>query len=231
MSTSNIHHHPTYSNYYADGNGNIYRIDRPNSPLFQTTLNSGYKDVHFPVPNSKRQKHYLVHRFTYECYHGVVPRNLDVHHKDGDRTNNCIDNLEPVSHKINVQLRHGYKGKKFEQLDKLPDDAVPITKVKKNEFDNLYYVPSTDSFYVVTQYDNSEGITHDVYVKKNIDKDGRIHVMNKNGKVAHHMVHIIKQMLTHAMHDNPNGVTQSIDNPNGVTQSLNQSTQHEEQTS
>ena len=76
--------HPIYKNYCADGKGDIFHIDRPESPLYQTTLNSGYRDVHFPIANSKRQKHYLVHRFTYECYHGLVPRNLDVHHKDGN---------------------------------------------------------------------------------------------------------------------------------------------------
>lgn len=178
--------HPVLTNYCADGKGGVFNIERPESPLRQNTLNSGYRDVHLTVPGGKKQKHYLVHRFTYECYHGLVPRNLDVHHKDGNPTNNSIENLEPVTHKINVQLRHGYKGTTFEHIDKLPDDAVQVTKVKKNEFDNLYYVPSTNSFYVYT---------HDVYVKKIIDKDNRIHVMKSDGKIAHHKVNVILKLL------------------------------------
>lgn len=180
------HTHPIYQNYFADEDGNIYHKDRPDSPIVQTTLNSGYRDVHIPMSMSRKHKHYLVHRFTYECYHGLVPRNMDVHHIDGNPTNNKLSNLQSISHKINVQLRHGYKGVKFEHLDELPIDAIAITKIKKNEFDNLFYVPSTDSFYV---------LTHDKYVKKIVDKDGRIHVMKTDGKIAHHKVSVIMKIL------------------------------------
>ena len=178
--------HPVYTSYCADGKGNVYNIERPDKPMSPTLLNSGYLGVLLTIPGNKRKKHYLIHRFTYECYHGLVARNVDVHHIDGNRTNNCIDNLEPLLHKTNVQLRHGYRDHIFEHIDTLPPDAIVIRRIKKNEFDNLYYVPSTDSFYIQA---------HNKYVKRIVDKDNRIHVMRIDGKMAHHKVNVIKKLL------------------------------------
>ena len=179
-------YHPVYESYFADDAGNIYHRDRPESPLKTTLRNSGYRDVHLQKQGQKRSKHYLVHRFTYECFHGLVPRNMDVHHIDGNRENNSLTNLAQVTHRTNVQLRHGYRGNVFEHISTLPDDAISVDKIKGNEFDNLYYSSSNDAFYVATG---------NVYVKKNVDKDNRIHVMNVNGKVCHHKVSVIKSSL------------------------------------
>ena len=39
-----------------------------------------------------------LHRLIYEKYHGItLPRNIHVHHKDGNKLNNCILNLETMS--------------------------------------------------------------------------------------------------------------------------------------
>jgi len=41
-------------------------------------------------------RHYL-HRDIWESVNGKIPKGYDIHHKDGDRTNNHIDNLELYS--------------------------------------------------------------------------------------------------------------------------------------
>lgn len=37
------------------------------------------------------------HRWVWICHHGYIPSTLDIHHKDGDKSNNEIDNLEAIS--------------------------------------------------------------------------------------------------------------------------------------
>ena len=190
QSLSSTRTHPIYSSYCADKNANIYHVDRPESPLVQTRLNSGYYDVHLRLPDRKTNKHYLVHRFVYECFNGVVPRNLDVHHRDHDPSNNKLSNLDAVTHSINLQLRHGYGDHQFELLKELPRDSIKINRVKKNVFDSLFYVPSTDSFYEARKIGDDN-----VFIKKRVDKDGRIHLTNTDGKQAQHKVSVIKSAI------------------------------------
>ncbi len=51
------------------------------------------------MSNGKRS---YIHRDVYEYYFGEIPDGYDVHHKDGDRSNNDIGNLE-----IYTKSEHG----------------------------------------------------------------------------------------------------------------------------
>lgn len=44
---------------------------------------------------------YYLHRLVYETFIGSIPSGYEVNHKDEDKTNNSISNLELVSHKEN----------------------------------------------------------------------------------------------------------------------------------
>ena len=52
--------------------------------------------------NGKR-KPYQVHRFVFECFRGDIPPELQVHHIDNDKLNNCIDNLQLLTPVANCQ--------------------------------------------------------------------------------------------------------------------------------
>ena len=52
--------------------------------------------------NSKR-KNYQVHRFVFECFRGDIPSDLQVDHRDNDKQNNCIDNLQLLTPAENCQ--------------------------------------------------------------------------------------------------------------------------------
>ncbi len=43
-----------------------------------------------------------VHRLVYEAFFGEIPDNLEIDHIDGDKKNNDLDNLEAVSHSVNI---------------------------------------------------------------------------------------------------------------------------------
>ena len=83
--------------------------------------NAGYVMVNF-MENGKR-KNKTVHRMMAETYLGKS--NLEVNHKDKDRTNNHIDNLEWVTRKENCKnINHSPKfinDKLSKHMDKIID--------------------------------------------------------------------------------------------------------------
>jgi len=44
-----------------------------------------------------------VHRVVWEAFNGPIPDRLEINHKDLNRTNNCLDNLEIVTHRENLK--------------------------------------------------------------------------------------------------------------------------------
>lgn len=73
--------------------------------------------AHRPVKPRKDTKHYLqvdlvrngeyarkrVHRVVWEAFNGPIEGRLEINHKDLNRSNNRLDNLEVVTHKQNLQ--------------------------------------------------------------------------------------------------------------------------------
>jgi hypothetical protein len=102
-----LKNHPIYKEYYANENGEVFHNDYK----MKTRINKyGYEDFNFYVPNRKWKKHYQVHRFVWECFNGVIePGNerysLTINHKDNNRVNNRLDNLEIMTRKQNLEMR------------------------------------------------------------------------------------------------------------------------------
>lgn len=53
----------------------------------------------------KDGKRVRLHRYVWECFRGIIPDGYDIHHKDHNKFNNEIDNLELLS-KEEHQKRH-----------------------------------------------------------------------------------------------------------------------------
>jgi len=72
----------------------------------QTTANSEYYRV--PLTNKEHlKKYYLVHRLVAQAFI-PNPNNLpQVNHKDGNKSNNCVNNLEWITREDNI--KHAYK--------------------------------------------------------------------------------------------------------------------------
>lgn len=93
-----------FDNYLIDELGNIYSLFSGRF-LHYKTDKDGYKLVNL----SKNKKIYTkkVHRLVAQTFI-PNPNNLpEVNHKNGNKTDNCFENLEWVTHKQNIM--HSYK--------------------------------------------------------------------------------------------------------------------------
>jgi hypothetical protein len=61
---------------------------------------------YFRSKNLRLGKTYL-HRDVWESKHGPIPEGLCVHHKDGDKANNSIENLELVKPDVHQRMHKG----------------------------------------------------------------------------------------------------------------------------
>lgn len=73
-----------------------------------------------PLKPRKDTRHYLqvdlvqngkytrkrVHRVVWEAFNGAIEGRLEINHKDLDRVNNSLDNLELITHRENVNHAH-----------------------------------------------------------------------------------------------------------------------------
>lgn len=91
--------HPIYSSYTIGNKGTINGIKRDNIGY---TKPDGYRYAYVKGVGWR-----YVHRLVYETFIGAVPDGLEINHKDGNKLNNALDNLEAITHQENI--KHSYK--------------------------------------------------------------------------------------------------------------------------
>lgn len=92
---------------------------------------SGYEvfDTSIKLGDRKIQKHLRVHRAVAHAFLGKIPEGMQVNHKDGDKLNNHVDNLEIVTPKDNVI--HSYQtGLASNANDKHPQSLYTDAEVE-----------------------------------------------------------------------------------------------------
>ena len=80
------------------------------------------------------QKHYLKHRFIYECFHGLITNTkLVIDHINNIKTDNRLDNLQLITQSEN-QIKENRKGKKN------PPISVRATNIDTGESSDYYSI-------------------------------------------------------------------------------------------
>jgi hypothetical protein len=123
-----------FENYSADERGDIYSHKKTKViKLKQWVSHDGYKLIQLCKNGVVHSK--SVHRLIAET---LIPNPYGlpaVNHKDGDKNNNCVDNLEWCTHKQNVQhsFDNGLKnstGRKMKAVIQLTLDGKEICRYK-----------------------------------------------------------------------------------------------------
>ena len=91
------------SNYYISNKGRIRNI-ATNNLLKGKITQKGY--LEWCLSENGKKKSYLAHRLVYSLFGGELQEGLVINHKDGNKTNNDISNLEQVSPSQNIE--HSY---------------------------------------------------------------------------------------------------------------------------
>lgn len=115
-----------FEDYFVSANGKVYSCKLTNRAFLsgglyeisEKTLANGYKEIGLYYKNSKGKKCRVsakVHRLVLEAFRPDRPdADLDkweCNHKDGDKTNNHLDNLEWVTHAQNVSHSYWINGR------------------------------------------------------------------------------------------------------------------------
>ena len=101
--------------YEVDDLGNVYSVRR-NKIMSPVIINSGYYTV--KLSKNKILTRYLIHRLVAQAFLDN-PDNLPcVNHKDEDKTNNSVDNLEWCTYQYNNSYND--KGKRISATKSIP---------------------------------------------------------------------------------------------------------------
>lgn len=124
--------HPVYKLLVTPDGVVIGKKGKPLKP----SIGNGYHVVGICFDGKYVQR--KVHRLVVETYIGKIPEGYCVNHKDGDKLNNCLDNLEIVTFKENTQhayrtgLAMGRKGSENAGSKLLLDQVLEIYDMIKN---------------------------------------------------------------------------------------------------
>lgn len=76
------------------------------------------KEGYYQISGATQKKHPSIqsrlHRAIWEFYNGKIPEGYHVHHKDGDKENNNIENLEVLSPSEHHKIHNGAGGEKLD---------------------------------------------------------------------------------------------------------------------
>ena len=128
--------HPVFDQYAASRCGKIVNIERE-AILLGNPSSSNYLLCRVWAKNAKNQKSVYVHRFVYECYHGIIPYGLVIDHMNNDMNDDKIDN-RLCNLQLVTQQENSLKGAKNNVKRSPPRAVVAINLTTRERF----YFPS-----------------------------------------------------------------------------------------
>jgi len=113
------------SMYSIDGSGNVFS-KYSNKIIKQRNHCKGYKEIELKV-NGKKKIH-KVHRLVYQTHIGQIPEGYQINHKNGNKTDNTLSNLELTTPKENQ--RHAINSGLFRKMNRREDGTFKKYKGK-----------------------------------------------------------------------------------------------------
>lgn len=129
---------PGFDKYLIDDTGIVYSLYKGNEllvPLHYKTDKDGYKLVNL----SRNKKIYTkkVHRLVAQTFIPNPNNYPEVNHKDGDKANNRVENLEWVTHQQNIV--HSYKyGLRKKHTGKYNKSSRVVFQIKDSVIINVF---------------------------------------------------------------------------------------------
>lgn len=115
---------PEYPDYAVSASGQVY--SSKSDMLLKPFTIGGYKVVSLRWKESGKR----VHRLVYEMFAGEIEKGMTIIHKDGNRSNNNVDNLTKVSHAYNIKRSYDSKEVRKRNRDK-------IKKISKKDIEEM----------------------------------------------------------------------------------------------
>ena len=98
------YNHPFISNYLANKDGDIYSLISKKILSKNRTNGNGY--LIFSFYDSLKKKNYYHHRFVWEVFNGIIPKDKQIDHILNLKSDNSIKNLQLLTPKQNIQKSH-----------------------------------------------------------------------------------------------------------------------------
>ena len=99
-------------------------INMETTKAYKHYVASGYATVKARSISENRRKTFLVHRLVYEAFMGPIPKGMWVNHKDGNKLNNHISNLELTTPKQNHEHARDVLRRSWVKGDKNPNQLL-----------------------------------------------------------------------------------------------------------
>ena len=100
--------------YLIYDNGSVWSIKR-NKFIKQEVMDTGY--VRVSLYKDKKIYHKFVHRLVAEAFLSNKNNHTQVNHKDEDKQNNCVDNLEWMTPLDNTNYGTGIERRRLKQIN------------------------------------------------------------------------------------------------------------------
>jgi hypothetical protein len=137
--------HPIYDMYGGSEDGDIMHIVKQD-PTCGGKNGNGYLSVGVRSRSGKRRKTCKSHRFIWECYNGMIRRNMVIDHINDERDDNRLSNLQMVDNKHNC--RKSAKNRDYSFAAKNHENRKCVRAVNYNDDTESFY----NSLHAVNQH-------------------------------------------------------------------------------
>ena len=135
--------HPVYDLYAASEDGDVIYIIKKKS--IGCKRYDDYIDCSVRKYGQKSYKNYLVHRFVWECFNGLIPDDKVIDHINDIRDDNRLCNLQLVTSSENSKKSAKNRDNAYVKNIRLNNKCVKATDIITN-------VSTYNSFYAVQQH-------------------------------------------------------------------------------